>query len=128
MFAMQDGSFTPINEVHGRVSSSSLGEWGASSCLPSGGAAASVQVSRAWCSDTSESLSWEVWPSWPRATAPFLGGSTVKKASRQLPFSKYARMISKTTKQQDFNLLRWPLFQVSVFTVELLFKKGCECD
>ncbi|KAG7271434.1 hypothetical protein CRUP_013684 [Coryphaenoides rupestris] len=37
---------------------------------------ASVQVSRAWCSDTSESLSWEVWPSWPRATAPFLGGST----------------------------------------------------
>lgn len=31
------------------------------------------------------------------ATAPFLWGRMVKKASSQLPFSRYTRMISKTT-------------------------------
>uniref|UniRef100_A0A0E9WZC3 Uncharacterized protein n=1 Tax=Anguilla anguilla TaxID=7936 RepID=A0A0E9WZC3_ANGAN len=35
-------------------------------------------------------------PSWPTGIAPFLWGRTVKKASCQSLFSKYARMISKT--------------------------------
>ncbi len=73
-----------------------------SSCLLSDWSFESLLFSEIGCSvsesssESSSSLPSPSLFSWPTGTAPFLCGRTVKKASCQSPFSRNARMISKT--------------------------------